>query len=363
MKKYLLALSICLSAIACKQTNNNNSTEKKTQKPAGKIEKINLIKVNAPSRNFMISQNAPINIKLEKKKTESKIDSIKVYIDNVLIESKSGFTESLTISSANLSMGSHSLKIKAFSNDVSEIERSRIRIKSDITPKERNCRIINTYKHDVEAYTQGLQYEDGVLYESTGQYGKSSLRKTELKTGTVNQFMNLENKYFGEGMCIVDDKIIQITWYSQKGFIYEKESFRQIATFQYGTQGWGITYNGTHLIMSDGSNKLHFIETNTYSEVKSIEVYDDKGPVKNINELEYVDGVIYANIWQTDYLVTIDPNSGKILSKVNCSKLVPAQLRNHTDHVLNGIAYNSKSKNFYLTGKYWDKMYEVKISK
>jgi glutaminyl-peptide cyclotransferase len=221
-------------------------------------------------------------------------------------------------------------------------------------------KIINTYPHDRAAFTQGLIYHDVSLYESTGLYGRSSLRKVELKTGIVLKNHSLPSLFFGEGITVFGNKIIQLTWKSKMGFVYNKESFKVLQTFHYPTEGWGITNDGRRLIMSDGSSTLFFLDLATFKEVDKIEVLDQDGAaIKGINELEYIKGEIFANIWPTTRIARISPKTGRVTGWIDLAGIVP--LEKDAD-VLNGIAYDEKNDRLFVTGKLWPKVFEITIS-
>ena len=220
-------------------------------------------------------------------------------------------------------------------------------------------KIINTYPHDRSAFTQGLIYHDVSLYESTGLYGRSSLRKVELKTGIVLKNHSLPSLFFGEGITVFGNKIIQLTWKSKMGFVYNKESFKVLQTFHYPTEGWGITNDGRRLIMSDGSSTLFFLDLATFKEVDKIEVLDQDGAaIKGINELEYIKGEIFANIWPTTRIARISPKTGRVTGWIDLAGIVP--LEKDAD-VLNGIAYDEKNDRLFVTGKLWPKVFEIDL--
>jgi glutamine cyclotransferase len=221
--------------------------------------------------------------------------------------------------------------------------------------------IVNTYPHDRDAFTEGLVFEDGFLYEGTGLYGNSSLRKVELETGNVLQIRELSAQFFGEGITIYGDKIIQLTWQSNIGFVYDKNSFELLQEFNYSTEGWGITHDGTRLIMSDGTSTLHFLDPQTFEEIGQLEVFDDHGPVTKLNELEYVQGEIYANVWQTDRIARISPDTGRVVGWVDLEGLLTAEDRSEPVDVLNGIAYDADTDRLFVTGKLWPKLFEIKL--
>ncbi len=224
-------------------------------------------------------------------------------------------------------------------------------------------KVVNVYPHDKNAYTQGLVFEDGVLYEGTGIRGKSSLQKIELETGNILKIRKLPDRIFGEGIVVCEDKIIQLTWKSGFGFIYDKYSFELLHKFSYHTEGWGITYDGEHLIMSDGTSTIRFMDPESLKKIERIQVCDNNGPVENLNELEYVKGKIYANVWKSDRIAIIAPDTGQVTGWIDCKGLfVPEGPRKPVD-VLNGIAYDSENDRLFVTGKLWPKVFEIQVLK
>lgn len=221
--------------------------------------------------------------------------------------------------------------------------------------------IVKTYPHDVDAFTQGLFIRSGMLYEGTGLNGQSSLRKVELKTGKVLEERELPNAYFGEGIATDGKRIIQLTWKSRKGFVYDLKTLAPLSEFSYPTEGWGIAYDGRSFIMSDGSATLYFLDPWKFKEVGRLEVYDDKGPVVRLNELEYVKGEILANIWGEERVARIDPETGRVTAWIDLSGLLSESDRKNRVDVLNGIAYDNEKGKFYVTGKLWPKLFEIKI--
>jgi glutamine cyclotransferase len=230
-------------------------------------------------------------------------------------------------------------------------------------PKKISYEIVSTYPHPPGSFTQGLAYENGFLYEGTGQYGVSSLRKIEFETGKIVKEYRLPRDVFGEGITIFKNKIIQLTWLSHVGFVYDKESFHLLKTFRYERpkEGWGLTTDGNDLIVSDGSQNLYFMDPETFAERRRLEVYDNLGPVYKINELEYVAGNIYANIWQIPRIIKIDLRTGRVCGIIDLSDIVPKSLRGHIDYVLNGIAYDPEGKRFFVTGKMWPQIFELRL--
>lgn len=224
-------------------------------------------------------------------------------------------------------------------------------------------RVVNTYPHDRAAFTQGLVYLDGVLYESTGLNGKSTLRSVELASGRVLQNRPVSAEYFAEGLAYLDNKLFQLTWQTGVAFVYDRMSFRPLATLKYPGEGWGLTTDGRQLILSDGSANLRFLDPATFREVRRMQVTDGGRPVTQLNELEWVKGEIYANVWQTDRLVRISPTTGKVLGWIDLAGLLSDSERYAGVDVLNGIAYDAKGDRLFVTGKWWPKLFEIKLVK
>ena len=222
-------------------------------------------------------------------------------------------------------------------------------------------RVLAVYPHDAGAFTQGLVYYQGNFYEGTGLRSHSSLRKVDLETGAVLQIRNLPQRYFGEGVTLFDDRIYQLTWQSHVGFVYDRASFNLLATFQYPTEGWGLTHNGRELIMSDGTPALHFLDPITLQELRRVMVWDEHGPVQRLNELEYIDGEVYANIWQTDRIARIDPKTGRVRAWIDLSGLLPPEDRPGAN-VLNGIAWDAAGGRLFVTGKLWPKLFQIELT-
>lgn len=222
-------------------------------------------------------------------------------------------------------------------------------------------KIINAYPHDRRAFTQGLAFEDGVLYEGTGRYGQSSLRKVELKTGRILKRYQLPAHFFGEGLTVYGQSIIQSTWKSNVAFVYDKTSFRLLQMFKYPRDSWGLTHDGSHLIMSDGTSTLHFLDPRTFQEIDRIAVRDTHGVVSQLNELEFVKGEIYANVWKTDRIAIITPQTGQVVGWIDLQGLLTPQDRSQPVDVLNGIAYDAKNDRLFVTGKLWPKLFEIEL--
>ena len=290
-------------------------------------------------------------------------DSVVIKVDGVKTATLPKGESSFLIETAALRCGRIPVNVQIFlPGGECEYCSQSLMLYSDIVPERRTYRIVATYPHDVAAYTQGLVYEDGAFYESTGLHRKSSLRKVTVDKGTILQSVNLEDEYFGEGLAMIGDRLFQLTWQSYKGFVYDKRTFERIREFNIGTEGWGLSALGSDtLILTSGSENLYFIEPEGFSTVKTIQVCDNLATVTRLNETEVVDGRLLANIYQTDMIAEIDYHTGKVLSYIDLTGLLPDNMRTDDTDVLNGIAYDAKGDRLYVTGKNWPKVYQIKI--
>lgn len=228
-------------------------------------------------------------------------------------------------------------------------------------PQSVQPEVVATYPHDPEAFTQGLFMHEGELFESTGQVGRSSLRQVDLESGNVVRSATIDPPYFGEGSARVGDEIFMLSWVSETGFVFDAETFEQIETVSYPGEGWGLTFDGTHLILSDGSPQLRLIDPEDFTLAGTIDVTLNGRPVRRLNELEWIDGEIWANVWQTRIIVRIDPASGEVIGLVDLTSLVPDGLNGSRDAVANGIAWNAATGQIYVTGKLWPVLYEIRL--
>jgi glutaminyl-peptide cyclotransferase len=222
--------------------------------------------------------------------------------------------------------------------------------------------IVHSYPHDHEAFTQGLEFADGVLYESTGLNGRSSIRRVNLETGAVLQRRNIPSQYFGEGITVYQSDVFELTWQSGVAFVYDRRTFAPKRSFKYSGEGWGLTHDQTSLIMSDGTEFLRFLDPRTFAERRRLRVTAVGQPLKNLNELEYVNGEIYANVWTTDFIARIDPASGRVNAYIDLRGLLPAR-EVAPDAVLNGIAYDAQGDRLFVTGKLWPRLFEIRLAK
>jgi glutamine cyclotransferase len=320
-----------------------------------------LIEVLAPADNSSLSCTESLVFSVTHAAGQVKVDSVQVYIGARLATTittlpataelpMSGDPGRLSVRAVAWSAASKPQTVTLFIN-----------LLSDIIPVTYRYRIVKTYPHDRRAYTQGLVYDGGFFYEGTGQQGESSLRKVEPETGKVVSQVNLDGSLFGEGVALLGDRIYQLTWTTKVGFVYEKETLRQINRIYYQTQGWGLSTAGDSLVMSDGTNMLWFLDSD-FNVLSSVDVWDNKGAVDNLNELEMIDGELWANIWQTDRIARIDPVTGKVLGYVELNNLLPREEREPGTDVLNGIAWDAAGRRLFVTGKYWPRLYEIAVS-
>ncbi|MBR4325712.1 MAG: glutaminyl-peptide cyclotransferase [Bacteroidales bacterium] len=290
-------------------------------------------------------------------------DSTIIKVDGKKIATLPKGETSFRIATANIRCGRVPVSVQfCLPGGTSEYASQTLMLYSDIVPKKKSYKVLATYPHDVAAYTQGLVYEDGCFYESTGLTRKSSLRKVKIDNGSVLQSVNLEDEYFGEGLAMVGDKLMQLTWTSHKGFVYDKKTFERLSEFNVATEGWGLSaLNKDTLILTSGSENLYFLEPNGFSNIKTIQVCDNLGVVQRLNETEIVNGRLLANIYQTDLIAEIDYNTGKVLSYIDLEGILPGNLRSSSTDVLNGIAYDAAGDRLFVTGKNWPKLYLIKI--
>lgn len=310
-----------------------------------------------------LGENASITFQQIKGKA---IDSVQLYLNNKRLTTKNN---TVVLNTTDLGVGKHIATALVFYPKKVKKLTNFIEVFANKEPIVYGYKIINEYPHDTKAYTQGLEFYKGFLYETTGRKGQSWLRKVDYKTGKVLQQKDLDKKYFGEGMTVFNNKIFWLTWQAGKGFIYNVSDFKTEGEFKYNKslQGWGLTHNNRYLIKSDGSNKIWFLNPDNQEEIKNIQAYTNKLSLKKLNELEYVDGKIYANYWQKPLIAIINPDSGTVEGIINLKGLVNEMKKTQNlidqDDVLNGIAYNSETKRLFVTGKHWGKLFEIELVK
>jgi len=337
MKVSLLSLILILF-LKCNSESKNNFS----------------LKIDSPNKNIKIDDSINLNVI---NKNNIKIDSIQYFLNDIKINSNYNLK--------NISAGVNKIKVLIYNNSQETVIDKKITIFSKNPPKLYSYKIINEFPHDQEAYTQGLEFDGENLYESTGLNGKSSLRKISFKNGEVVKKIPLNKSYFGEGLTIINNKIIQLTWKSKIGFVYDKKSMDINSSFEYNQsiEGWGLCNDGNFLYKSDGTNKIWKLDPNSYEELSYIEVYTNKSKLNKLNELEWVKGDIYANTYQfnKDVVVIINPLNGTVKGVVDFSGLKNKVNQHANLNVLNGIAFNKKRNSFFITGKNWNKIFEVLI--
>jgi glutamine cyclotransferase len=232
---------------------------------------------------------------------------------------------------------------------------------SDGRARQVSYEVVNSYPHDSTSFTQGLLWRDGGFYESTGMYGESKLRRLEFPSGKVLKEVSLGDDLFGEGLALVDTRLIQLTWTTHRGFTYDIQSFKKLEEFRYDTEGWGLTYDGTNLILSDGSSDLFYLDPHSFKVTKKLPVTMNGQPITELNELEFIEGEIWSNVWQTDLILRIDPATGRVTSFLKMNDLLAPADRTGREDVLNGIAYDADKKRIFVTGKRWPRIFEIKI--
>lgn len=339
---FWIAVVAAISVISCKTTSK--------------------LEFESPTAGHRVTYGETVRIAL--KFPSSNLDSVVYSVDGTVYERKQD-TASLMLDTKQFPYGDRSLTARVYTDGKEEIAYSSIMILPP-APKNYSFEVVNAYPHATDAFTQGLQYADGYLYESTGSPQgtefTTSLRRVDLTTGKVLQKKELGGDYFGEGMTIIGNRIAFLTWKHGFGFFFDKKSFQEVGRFSYGNSkdGWGLTYDGTRMIKSDGTNKLYFLDANSGEEQGFINVFDHNGPVDMLNELEYIEDKVYANIYQKDIIAIINSQTGAVEGQINLVGIYDGE-RLPYDNELNGIAYDEINKRLFVTGKLWSKLYEIKL--
>jgi glutamine cyclotransferase len=290
-----------------------------------------------------------------------KIDSIIYYVNDVKVGSKKG-TEKMSVALGGGKLGYQNLKALIYFEGENTETSARVELMSGVEPKLLSYSLVRTYPHDTLAFTEGFEFYRDTLLESTGQKGLSHFRKYDYKTGKIYKQINMDNQYFGEGITVINHQIFQLTWQSGIGFIYDANSLKQLKSFTYDKkiEGWGMTNDGKVIYQSDGTEKIWTMDPATQKMTDYINVYTNSSKIKSINELEWIGGKIYGNIWQKDAIAVINPTTGAVEGVLNLADL-RNQVKNKEAEVLNGIAYNPKTKTIFVTGKNWDKIFEITV--
>ncbi|WP_299554159.1 glutaminyl-peptide cyclotransferase [Seonamhaeicola sp.] len=337
--KYLLIIFLSGLIISC----GSNSGKKKNDFA---------LKTNAEKGN--ISNNKTLTLSLINKK-EHTIDSVVYTLNDKRINESTPLND--------FKLGKQTIETKVYFDGETETISTPITILNSEAPKIFKYKIINEYPHDITSYTQGLEFHNGYLYESTGQYKESKLRKIDYKTGEVLKNVTLADDYFGEGLTILNNKVFQLTWKRGTGFVYDVDTLEKLSSFKYGNskEGWGLCHYDNTIYKSDGTEKIWLLNSETLVEEDYIQVFTNKGKIVEINEMEWIDGKIYANRYQKDGVAIINPKNGGVIGVVDFSPLKKLVTQHQKLDVLNGIAYNPETKTIFVTGKRWDKLFEVEI--
>lgn len=314
-----------------------------------------------PRAGTLVKKGDPVQLRLDFGKQLP--DSVKYYVDSSQIAVKSDTTAASLITNP-LTFGSKLLTAKVYKEGAEEEITTNIIVIPAAAPKKYNYQIVNIFPHDTSSYTQGLEFHNGIFYESDGEYGASSLRQVEVKTGSVIKKVDMPADVFAEGISIIGSKLIMLTWQNGIGMIYDKNSLEKTGEFPYqaSREGWGLCFDGTKLYKSDGTSRIYFLNKETYREEGFLDVYDNKGSVDWINELEYINGKIYANVYETNKIIIFDPQSGAVEGEIDLTGLLSKIEKYPNTNVLNGIAWNSSQKTLFVTGKKWNKMFEIRIT-
>lgn len=357
----LLTLLVLLPQCKSEQSSSKNKRERKQTTSNQAAFAVHPVTTHG---DYVLPYGEAVEVNVSKLEDTVQFNSIAFYSGTTLLDSLDRFQSNYTVVPHVQKVGQHQLQATITYNDtIRSYHFIKYIYHSDIEPKELSYQIVKKISHDKSAYIQGFTYYNNYLYEGTGHRGESTVRKIDPVTGDNLQIVNLDHKYFGEGIAVHDQKIYQITWQSQTAFIYNPEDLSRIETVLYDfREGWGLTSDGEQLIMSDGSAKIYLLEPGMLTELDRTEIYDHNGMVTRLNELEYVNGKLFANVYGKKQIVVIDPGTGKVLGTLDLSMLFPKGIPDDMDHVLNGIAYDPSTDHFYVTGKYWPVMYKIKIT-
>ncbi|SHF79721.1 Glutamine cyclotransferase [Mariniphaga anaerophila] len=346
---FVLIFSLFITFFSC------SNKPKRSRKP------VSTITITPKAKNYIYGNKVAVNV--ETKVKNGKIDNIQLFYQGKLLKESNELN--FTVSDITFNeIGENSLNVVATKTDgVNNTRSVAFNVVSDIAPKKYSYSIQKDYPHNHKFYTQGLEFYNGHIYEGTGENGSSGLFKVNLNTGETIMQHHLDDKYFGEGITIFNDKIYQLTYRAQKGFVYNLSDFALVDSFSYNSkEGWGLTNDGTYLIMNNGGHELIWLNPTDFSEVKRVQVANNKGVVNYLNEMEYIDGTIYANVYTTNLIVQIEPETGKVLSEINLEGILNMYTnQNDTVDYLNGIAYDSENKRLFVTGKWWPRMFEIEL--
>ena len=347
---FVVIISLLVTFFSC------SNKPKRSRKP------VSTLTILPEAKNYIYNNN--VSVRVETKLRNGDLDNVKLFYEGELLKESNELD--FTVSNVILNkLGKNTLSVTATkTDDVNNSRTVTFNVVSDITPKKYSYITRKDYPHNRKFYTQGLEFHNGYIYEGTGEQGSSGLFKVNLNTGnTILQHL-LDDKYFGEGITILNDKIYQLTYRAQKGFVYNLSNFAVIDSFTFKSkEGWGLTNDGKHLIMSNGTHELTWLDPSDFSEIKTIQVANHRGTINFINELEYINETIYANIYTTNLIVQIDPETGKVLSEIDLEGILNMYTNpNDTIDYLNGIAYDKEGDRIFVTGKWWPRLFEIDLT-
>ncbi len=365
MFRIITALILLTSLTGCAESVRQKESDQKAPPPSSETVSAPVRlsgEITRPADGDTFTAGEDIVIEFTLNEGASEVVSVDMKIDGREALFSGDVPGELVWNSGGQPVGLRQLRVLlTFSDNTTETYPLGIVLRSDIVPTRYRYRIVNSFPHDIKAFTQGIVFHDGYFYESTGQYGQSTLRKVYPETGEVLRSLNLDRELFGEGLAVHDGKLYQLTWKSGVGFIYDIETFRLLRRIHYPTEGWGLTGDGINLLKSDGSHYIYVLEPQHFTEIDRFEVFDNKEKVKGLNELEYIDGTIYANVFGTDKIVMIEHGSGRVTGIIDLTGLLDPRYHHPNLDVLNGIAYDHENDRLFVTGKNWPRMFEIEL--
>ena len=333
----------------------------KREKPSNNVVVSSPIEIRFDRGNSNFKMGDSIAVTVSLRDSELVLSNIEVFVNELLLIKLDSFPFNITFSTTERTVGRNLIRVSASNKDVRQSKSASFNLFPKKRPEAYSYVVKAVFDHDKDAYTQGLFFHDGILFEGTGQRGRSGIRQVNLTDGAVLKRHTLDRKLFGEGIVYFEGFIYQLTWNSQMGIMYSADDLSEIRRFYYTGEGWGLTTDSTSLIRSDGTNKLFFHKPDDFSLIKTIEVYTNSGPLDKLNELEYINGKIYANIYQEHEIAIINPSNGVVEGMINLKGILPKKFKTSHDDVLNGIAFDAENNRLFVTGKYWAKLFEIEL--
>ncbi len=356
-RRLFISIVLLITLFSC-----NNDKVKTTQQKTKTTSKPKVgydINLKLQSSDYTVGDTIKVSYTTNAK---TQPDSVSLIIDNKPVQIF--YANPFVWNTSKWRVGSVKMNFKfCWGDSIQQIKSANVVLKSDIVPEQYTYKINKKWKHNSKAYTQGLEFNEGILYEGTGQYGESMLTKIDLDKENLLESINLSADVFGEGITVMGDKVYQITWKSSIGYVYDKATLEKLYEFNYPTDGWGLTNNGKELIMSDGTENIYFLDNEYFAEQRRVQVYDNKCKVQSLNELELINGLVYANIYGTFKVVAFSPQTGKVLKVIDFSGIEKNEPNRNSIDVFNGIAFDKNKKRLVVTGKWWANFYSVELVK